>query len=89
MLFFSRLCQEIAGCPLLTLGGGTISDLMRPLERGKTLTIWSMGPLLVSPQNFPADMLSTAAYYVGSCNRSCYWRLYGSINRLALDFLVH
>lgn len=48
MFVFFRLCQGIAGCPPLTLGGGTISDLMIPVKRGKALSIWSMGPLLVS-----------------------------------------
>ena len=36
----------IAGCPPLTLGGGTIADLMPPQKRGKALSIWTMGPLL-------------------------------------------
>ncbi|TVY81919.1 Efflux pump rdc3 [Lachnellula suecica] len=46
MFVFFRFCQGVAGCPPLTLGGGTISDLMIPVKRGKALSIWSMGPLL-------------------------------------------
>ncbi|KAF2128090.1 polyamine transporter 1 [Dothidotthia symphoricarpi CBS 119687] len=46
MFVFFRLCQGISACPPLVLGGGTISDLMVPVERGKALTIWAMGPLL-------------------------------------------
>lgn len=48
MFVFFRFCQGLSGCPPLTLGGGTISDLMPPVKRGKALSIWSMGPLLVS-----------------------------------------
>lgn len=49
MFIVFRLFMGIAGCPPLTLGGGTIADLMPPVERGKAMSIWSMGPLLVSP----------------------------------------
>ncbi|KAK2810023.1 hypothetical protein FQN49_008565 [Arthroderma sp. PD_2] len=46
MFIFFRLMQGISGCPPLIIGGGTISDLMIPTERGRALSIWSMGPLL-------------------------------------------
>ncbi|EMD94343.1 hypothetical protein COCC4DRAFT_131598 [Bipolaris maydis ATCC 48331] len=46
MFIFFRLCQGITACPPLVLGGGTIGDLMAPVDRGRALTIWSMGPLL-------------------------------------------
>jgi MFS family permease len=48
MFVFFRLCQGISACPPLVLGGGTIADMMAPVERGRALTIWAMGPLLVS-----------------------------------------
>ncbi|KAM5446988.1 hypothetical protein MaudCBS49596_006168 [Microsporum audouinii] len=46
MFIFFRLMQGVSACPALTLGGGMISDLMVPTERGKALSIWAMGPLL-------------------------------------------
>ncbi|EUC26884.1 hypothetical protein COCCADRAFT_51095, partial [Bipolaris zeicola 26-R-13] len=46
MFIFFRLCQGITACPPLVLGGGTIGDLMAPVDRGRALAIWSMGPLL-------------------------------------------
>ncbi|EFR01508.1 fluconazole resistance protein 1 [Nannizzia gypsea CBS 118893] len=46
MFIFFRLMQGISACPPLTLGGGLISDLMVPTERGRALSIWAMGPLL-------------------------------------------
>lgn len=46
MFIFFRLMQGVSACPPLTLGGGMISDLMIPTERGKALSIWAMGPLL-------------------------------------------
>jgi MFS family permease len=48
MFIVFRLFMGLAGCPPLTLGGGTIADLMPPHKRGKALSIWTMGPLLVS-----------------------------------------
>jgi MFS family permease len=52
MFIVFRLFMGIAGCPPLTLGGGSIADLMPPEKRGKALSIWTMGPLLVS--SFPS-----------------------------------
>ena len=31
-----------------TLGGGTVADIMAPMERGKAVGLWSLGPTLVS-----------------------------------------
>lgn len=48
MFIVFRLLMGISGCPPLTLGGGTIADIMPAARRGKALSIWTMGPLLVS-----------------------------------------
>ena len=48
MFIIFRLLQGLAGCVPLTLGGGTIADLMPPEKRGKALSGWQLGPLLVS-----------------------------------------
>lgn len=47
MFIIFRLLMGISGCPPLTLGGGTISDLQPPEKRGTALSVWTMGPLLV------------------------------------------
>ena len=47
MLIMFRFCMGIAGCPPLTLGGGTISDVLPPERRGKALSAWTVGSLLV------------------------------------------
>ena len=47
MLEVFRLLLGFAGCPPLTLGGGTIADLQPPEKRGLALSLWTMGPLLV------------------------------------------
>ncbi|OCL08293.1 MFS general substrate transporter [Glonium stellatum] len=46
MLVGFRLLQGVVGSSPLTLGGGTIADLMPPEKRGGALAIWAMGPLV-------------------------------------------
>ena len=46
MLTGFRLLQGVVGSSPLTLGGGTIADLMPPEKRGKAMAIWVMGPLV-------------------------------------------
>ena len=48
MFIVFRFFMGLAGCPPITLGGGTIADLYPPKNRGVALTIWTLGPLLVS-----------------------------------------
>ena len=52
MLEVFRLLLGFAGCPPLTLGGGTIADLQPPEKRGLSLSACTMGPLLVCPRPF-------------------------------------
>lgn len=47
MLEVFRLLLGFAGCPPLTLGGGTIADLQPPEKRVLALSAWTMGPLLL------------------------------------------
>lgn len=47
MLIVFRLFMGLSGCPSLSLGGGTIADLIPINKRGRALSIWAMGPLLV------------------------------------------
>ena len=46
MLIGFRLLQGMAGSAVITLGGGTVSDLFVQEERGKAIAIWSICPLL-------------------------------------------
>jgi multidrug resistance protein len=41
-----RFLHGIFGVAPLTIGGGTIADIMRVEQRGKAMAIWAMGPLL-------------------------------------------
>jgi len=43
-----RILQGLAGVVPLVLGGGIIGDLMPPEKRGRALSGWQLGPLLVS-----------------------------------------
>jgi MFS family permease len=42
-----RIFQGLAGCVPLVLGGGMIGDLMPAEKRGRALSGWQLGPLLV------------------------------------------
>lgn len=46
MLIGFRFIAGVFGVAPLTLGGGTIADLMKPEARGGAMAIWAMGPLL-------------------------------------------
>lgn len=46
MLIGFRFLQGCVGSAPLTIGGGTIADLMPQERRGGALAIWAMGPLL-------------------------------------------
>ena len=41
-----RFLQGVWGVCPITIGGGTIADLMPPEKRGGAMAIWAMGPLL-------------------------------------------
>lgn len=46
MLIGFRFLQGLFGVAVLTLGGGTIADLMEPAKRGGAMAIWALGLLL-------------------------------------------
>lgn len=46
MLIGFRFLEGVAGSTPVTIGGGTIADLFVQEERGRAMSIWSMGPLL-------------------------------------------
>lgn len=47
MFIVFRLLVGLMACTPLTLGGGYIADVMPADGRGRAMSIWSMGPLLV------------------------------------------
>ncbi|KAK1585695.1 major facilitator superfamily transporter [Colletotrichum navitas] len=46
MLLFSRFLSGFAGVATITIGSGTIADLMPRDERGRAVSIWSVGTIL-------------------------------------------
>lgn len=46
MLIGFRFLAGCCGAAPMTIGGGTIADLMPPAQRGSAMAIWAMGPLL-------------------------------------------
>lgn len=46
MIIAFRFLMGLAGCVPITIGGGTISDMMPIQERGKAMAVWALGPLL-------------------------------------------
>lgn len=46
MLIGFRFLAGCVGVTPVNNGGGTITDLMKPEQRGGAMAIWSLGPLL-------------------------------------------
>ena len=46
MLIAFRFLEGCVGSAPLTIGGGTIADMIVQEKRGKSMAIWAMGPLL-------------------------------------------
>ncbi|GKT72669.1 major facilitator superfamily transporter [Colletotrichum tofieldiae] len=46
MLLFSRFLSGFAGVATITIGSGTIADLMPREDRGKAVSVWSVGTIL-------------------------------------------
>jgi MFS family permease len=46
MLVAFRFLAGCAGAAPLTIGGGSITDLMLPQQRGAAMAIFALGPLL-------------------------------------------
>lgn len=41
-----RFLSGLGGCAPLTIGGGVLSDLWRPEERGMAIALYTLAPLL-------------------------------------------
>lgn len=46
MLLAFRFLSGFAGVATITIGSGTIADIMPREKRGKAVSIWSVGPIL-------------------------------------------
>ncbi|CAK7217401.1 hypothetical protein SCUCBS95973_003138 [Sporothrix curviconia] len=46
MLVGFRFMAGFAGVAVITIGGGTIADMVPPEQRGKSMAAWSVGPLI-------------------------------------------
>lgn len=53
MLIAFRFLLGCAGASPLTLGGGTIADMIVQEKRGGSMAIWAMGPLVGKHSRFP------------------------------------
>lgn len=51
-----RFFQGVWGVAPITIGGGTIADLMAPEKRGGAMAIWALGPLLGPGTTCPSDL---------------------------------
>lgn len=45
-LILFRFLTGIAGSTPITIGGSSVADMFVPLERGRAMSVWSMGPLI-------------------------------------------
>lgn len=46
MLMAFRFLSGFAGVAVVTCGSGSIADVMPPEQRGRSMALWSLGPLL-------------------------------------------
>lgn len=59
MFIVFRFITGCAGSAPLTIGGGTVADVMPQEKRGAAMAVFAMGPLLVSIQTLHASMMSS------------------------------
>jgi hypothetical protein len=87
MLIGFRFMAGVFGVAPLTIGGGTIADLMRPEARGGAMAIWAMGPLLGPVIGKGVTLTGTSPQLTYLPNRSDRRRLSGTGRRLEMDLL--
>lgn len=90
MLIGFRFLAGCFGVAPVTIGGGTIADLMKPEDRGAAMSIWAMGELFCRDtqmrRKVPADKLSSRPPRRPH-RRTSSRRLPQRSSRLALDLL--
>lgn len=81
----------LAGCAAsgpLTVGGGTVADVVPPAQRGKVMSLFFVGPLLGPVGSMLYLMQTTMILTILEGLGPNYWWLCVSINWLAMDFLA-
>lgn len=85
MLTIARFIMGVASSVPCTVGGGFIADLMPVEERGRAMTLWTVGLLLVCILSIcPIVKLISP----GVNHWAYFRRLHGALHRLALDHLA-
>lgn len=88
LIVFRLLAGIAASCPI-TLGSGTIADMMPTEKRGKAMVSWIMGPLIGPTVGPLSESLCVLLSFRTIVLTSSSWRLPCSGQGLALDFLAH
>lgn len=81
MLIVFRLIEGAAGSGPLTLGGGTIADIIPLHKRGTATAKWSMGLVcgpVLGKSGFRSLLSDRCAYYLFAPKKSRLWRLPGT-----------
>ena len=81
----------LAGCAAsgpLTVGGGTVADVIPPAQRGRAMSLFFLGTTSgTSRWHYPTQTVMTLTILQG-LGPNCWW-LCVRINWLAMDFLDH
>lgn len=88
MLIIARFVMGIASSVPCTVGGGIIADLMVVEKRGRAMTFWTIGLLLVCSLCFRVCYCSGANECLGIGNGPYFRRLYGYDDWMAMDYLA-
>lgn len=86
MLIVARFTMGVASSIPVTVGGGFVADLMPMERRGTAMTVWTVGPLLVSFRNFMVSVIMLTRT-LGICDWPDLRGLYRRDSRLAMDGL--
>ena len=87
MLAF-RFLSGLGGSAPLAIGGGILSDCFRPDERGKSIAIYSVAPLLGPAVGEPPTLLHPVEISLIRMLRSCRWWVHRRNSIMALGILV-
>lgn len=87
-LIVFRFFAGVAGSCPLTLGAGSLADMIPQNKRGAVMAIWAMGPLL-GPVIGPVGELQSLGSIIGDRVKlnSYSWWLSDPSKRVAMDFL--
>lgn len=87
MLIIARFAMGVASSIPVTVGGGFVADLMPMERRGTAMTVWTVGPLLVSFKQVHCFYVMILTRTLGICNWPDLRGLYCGDSWLAMDGL--